>query len=78
MFKNIKLVKVNTLNFDSMKAVVADGKEIGFITKYKNTRTETHPWKAYSGKGETNKFLGTTFVSEKYAVQMVVQAVING
>ncbi len=70
----IKLVKIQTLNFDSMKAVVVDGREIGFITKYRNTKFETHPWKAYLGKGETSRHLEATYVSEKAAVDIILKA----
>jgi hypothetical protein len=32
---------------------LVDGKEAGLITKYRNTRTEQHPWKAWLGVGES-------------------------
>lgn len=30
-----------------------EGRAIGFIEKYRNTRTETHPWKAFGAKPST-------------------------
>ena len=68
------LVKIETRNFDSLKAVVLDGREIGFLTKGKNTRTDKHPWKMYLGKGHTSQLLGFTYVSESYAVNQIVDA----
>jgi len=42
-------------------AVEKGGKEIGFITKFKKTKTELDPYKAYVGKGLTAKFLGAFY-----------------
>jgi len=30
--------------------VVANEKTVGFISKYRDTRTETHPWKAFAAR----------------------------
>lgn len=37
---------------------------IGLLEKYPNTRTDTHPWKAYSGWGHRAKFLGAFYANE--------------
>ena len=35
---------------ESFYKVWANGTVIGFLTKYPNTRTEKHPWKAFGAK----------------------------
>lgn len=58
-------------------AVSLGGKEIGFITKFRNTRTDTHPWKCYLGKGETAQFLGVAYQGLAYAAQLVEDELHN-
>ena len=41
--------------------VVRDGREIGTLEKYKNTRYEEHPWKAFAPVGVEAKFLGAFY-----------------
>ena len=43
---------------DSLEVVIVDGREVGFITKYNSTNTETHPTKAYFGIGHNAVYLG--------------------
>ena len=44
---------------------VMEGSEIvGLLEKYNDTRTETHPWKAYLGWGMDTKFLGSFYPGE--------------
>ena len=47
-----------TKHLDSMEIVSVDGREIGIVTKYKNTKYEKHPYKAYRGIGYAAKYLG--------------------
>jgi len=42
----------------------ADGREIGLLTKYRDTRTEWHPWKAFAGIGMSSRFLAAYYPSE--------------
>lgn len=39
------------------KIVVYKGVRLGFVTKFKNTKTETHPWKVFHGIGEDATFI---------------------
>lgn len=41
--------------------VAVDGKEIGHVEKYNNSRSEKHPWKAWLGVGENIGFSGSFF-----------------
>lgn len=34
---------------------------IGMLEKYRNTRTDTHPWKAFKGCGPTAHYLGAFY-----------------
>lgn len=43
--------------------VIRDGREIGTLEKYKNTRTDTHPWKAFAPVGVNAQFLGAFYGS---------------
>lgn len=38
--------------------VAADGREIGLLVKIRDTRVDTHPYKAYLGIGAGSKLLG--------------------
>jgi hypothetical protein len=37
------------------------GDIVGLVEKFKNTRTDKHPWKAYLGFGMDAKFLGAFY-----------------
>lgn len=42
-----------------------DGKEaIGMLEKYRDTRTDKHPWKAFAGFGMSRTFLGSFYPNE--------------
>ena len=50
---------------------------IGQLEKYNDTRSETHPWKAFAGTGETRKFLGSFYPEEggkAFAIRAIVKA----
>ncbi len=46
-------------------ASLADGRKIGFLTKYNNTRTETHPWKVFRYLG-TKTYGGQVVADSQY------------
>jgi hypothetical protein len=41
--------------------VKAGGRIVGQLEKYRNTRTERHPWKAYKGTGFERRFIGAYY-----------------
>jgi len=52
--KNIETIKISSGNSKLTAYMVkAGGKCIGFIEKWKNTRTEENPWKAYGARYNT-------------------------
>ena len=70
----LKKIKMGGIPFAFV--VVRDGHEIGFITKYRDTRTETHPWKAFVGIGEHSTYLGAAYGSDGKA--KAIQAIVDG
>lgn len=72
----VELKKIKISGAGMAFAIVRDGEEIGFITKYRDTRTETHPWKAFVGIGEHSTFLGVAYGSDGKA--RAIQAVVDG
>lgn len=42
----ITQIEASTAKTPARWRVILDGYEIGLLEKYRNTRTETHPWKA--------------------------------
>lgn len=54
-----------------------DGNIIGVIEKYSNTKNAKHPWKAFSGVGETCRFINSFYDNEggkNAAIQAIVKA----
>lgn len=52
------------------------GVVLGMLEKYRNTRTDTHPWKAYRGVGRDANFIGAYYPADggkKAALAAVVQ-----
>jgi hypothetical protein len=41
-----------------------NGLIIGMLEKYRNTRTETHPWKAFQSFGAQREFLGAFYAAD--------------
>lgn len=53
------------------------GAVIGMLEKYHNTRTETHPWKAFHSFGMQRSFLGAYYTDEggkSAAIKAIVDA----
>jgi hypothetical protein len=48
---------------DGLWLVKVDGAIRGMLMKYNNTRTETHPWKAFAGHGHAARYLGAFYVT---------------
>ena len=50
---------------------------VGMLEKYRNTRTETHPWKAFAGHGATRSYLGAFYgpTGREDAIHAIEQAV---
>jgi hypothetical protein len=46
------------------RAAGGDEMIIGMLEKYNNTRSETHPWKAWLGFGATRQYLGAFYAEE--------------
>lgn len=56
--------------------VKVDGVEVGLVEKYKTTRTEIHPWKAFAGIGNT-RFL-KAFYAPDGGKAAAIRAVVEG
>lgn len=59
---------------ESVFVVSVDGQDIGLVTKFRDTRTEKHPWKAYLGIGERAVYLGAHFEGRAVAARSVEEA----
>lgn len=59
---------------EQLFVVSVGSKEIGFVTKFKNTKTDKHPWKAFVGIGVSAKFLGAYYEGKAAAVNAVALA----
>lgn len=59
----MKTVKVREAKGrESALYVVTDGgREVGLLEKYRNTRTDSHPWKAFAGIGVGSRFIGAFY-----------------
>jgi hypothetical protein len=55
-----------------------EDKVVGMLEKYKNTRTDTHPWKAYKGSGAERVYLGVFYGKTGYkdAVKAIMTALM--
>lgn len=56
-------------------AVEVNGKIVGLLEKYTDTRTEKHPWKAFAGIGTACTYLRSYYPNEggkKAAIQAVL------
>lgn len=67
---------LSTLHGEQTFLVINDGKEIGFLTKYKDTRDTKHPWKAYKGIGWQSEFL-RSFYPEQGGKESAIQAIVD-
>lgn len=53
-----------TTTREGLWVVEHNGREVGFIKRYANSKTYTHPWKAFRGIGFSAKFLGSFYAKE--------------
>lgn len=56
--------------------VLRNKREIGFIEKFRDTPTDTNPWKAYAGIGHANIYLGCFY--DPMGRERAVTAVLRG
>ncbi len=56
--------------------VKVDGEIIGLLEKWKNTRTDKHPWKAFKGHGAACTFL-KAFYPEEGGKDAAILAVVH-
>ena len=63
IFERVVLEQVKKASSGSpaMFVVKLDGAEIGLLEKYRDTRTDKHPWKAFAGIGHAARFLGAWY-----------------
>jgi hypothetical protein len=71
-------VREATAHSAALFLVKADGRVVGMIEKYRNTRTEIHPWKAFSGVGMTAQYIGAFYPEDQRfsARSSAIQAVL--
>lgn len=48
----------------ALYVVIENGREIGLLEKYNDTRTEKHPWKSFQGVGMGCTFIGSFYEHE--------------
>jgi hypothetical protein len=41
--------------------IVTDGEDLGLLEKFRNTRADIHPWKAFHGIGGACRYLGAFY-----------------
>ena len=73
--KSVKLVKVDA-GYDrreSFYLVMVDGREVGALRKFRDTRSDTHPWQAFgvipagaTGRDMIRPYLGLFYKSDGY------------
>ena len=56
--------------------VKSDGNPIGLLEKYRNTRTDKHPWKAFKGIGKECTFL-KSFYPEEGGKDAAILAIVH-
>jgi hypothetical protein len=60
-----KVIKTGAERFELVFRNAGDENAVGFITKFRNTRTDSHPWKAFVITGpHKSDFLGSYFPQE--------------
>ncbi len=47
---------------------------IGMLEKYRNNRSETHPWKAFAGIGMKARYIGAFYDGREAALEAVLNA----
>lgn len=71
-----ELKRITIPGVDIAYAVVLDGREIGIITKYRDDRRTSNPWKAYRGIGFASQMIGAFYTldgGKLAAISAVVQ-----
>ena len=59
--------------------VKEDGKVIGMLEKYPDTKEETHPWKSFLGVGFKSRFLSASYGRDgKYRAVRNIQNALVG
>lgn len=53
--------------------VAVDGRTVGTVEKFQDTKTERHPFKAYRGIGFAARYQGATYDGLAAAVAMVTE-----
>lgn len=53
-----------TTRQEGLWVVLHNHEEVGFLTRYANSRTDFHPWKAFRGIGLNAEFVGTFYPEE--------------
>lgn len=77
--KDIKLEQIKPASAQGTAAVYLvrrahSGAVVGMLEKFRDTRTDTHPWKAFAGYGEGRKFIGP-FYKEDGGKEAAIAAV---
>jgi hypothetical protein len=75
MLKQVKKARAGTAGMWLVKD--DNGNILGLLEKYNDTRTDKHPWKAFSGHGATCEYLRAFYAEEggkTAAIAAVVEA----
>lgn len=59
--------KITGTSIQGLEVVLVNGREVGFVTKLRDTRTDRNPFKAFTGIGESAKFVGSFFTDTQIA-----------
>lgn len=60
----------------SLYLIRVNGRAVGLLEKYPNTRTETHPWKAFLGVGLKADYQGA-FYAEDGGKKAALDAILS-
>ena len=71
-----RIHRTRTSSREIMEIVIVDGAEVGFVTKYRDSAEETHPWKSFSGIGMKARFDGW-FFEEDGGKRGAISAVVD-
>ncbi len=58
------ITKVETKAGNTTYTVSINGRVVGLLTKYADTKTTTNPWKAYKGMGAAATMIGAFFKAD--------------
>lgn len=54
-------------SIEGLEVVILNGREVGFVTKFRDTRTDHNPYKAFVGIGEKAQYLGSFWTDTQIA-----------